>query len=309
MATDYLDEALPNNNLRGVIVANYKAAAALPAYTYANGTAGVGATITYNATGAPATIDGQTPALNDILLLNSTEAAAGSDAGVYKCTTLGTVGVAHVWTRATAADTAAKIAGCNVDVTFGTAGANSEWTINLAAASITVGSTTLTFVNPNTSATVPSALGTAATGTSPHLARRDHVHTLPSVDALAATAGALAMANNNITGVKSVILNGEIDDGNSSTSKTIDFSAGPFHKMTLTGNCAITLTAPAGPCVCRLKLTQDGTGSRTISMVTTVLWAGGFVPIPTPTLTTGVTQVFFQYDGSAWTGWAMYGFA
>lgn len=170
-----ITEALPNNNLRGVIIANYATTAALAAGTYANGTAGVGATFTVTAVGALAAIDGQTPALNDIVLVK--DQASGLQNGVYKVTTLGDGSTSAVLTRIPAADTAAKIAGCNVDVLLGTANANTVWAINLAAASITVGTTALTFATPHTSATVPADIGYPDTvGTAPHLARRDHVH-------------------------------------------------------------------------------------------------------------------------------------
>jgi hypothetical protein len=305
--TTYLDEALPNNNLRGIIVANYATTAALAAGTYANGTLGVGATFTVTALGALAAIDGQTPAAGDIVLVKGQ--ASGLQNGVYTVTTLGDAGTSAVLTRITAADTAAKIAGCNVAVALGTANANTAWTINLAAASITVGTTALTFVNPHTSATVPAALSTAAAGTSPHLARRDHVHTMPSADQLATCAGAVPLNNNNLTGVKTAVLNGLIDDGNSSTSKTIDFTTGLMHKLTLTGNCALTLTNPSGPATCLLLLTQDGSGSRTISFVTTVISAGGAVPVPTSTATTGKTMLMLVWDGTNWWCTAAYGFA
>jgi hypothetical protein len=201
------------------------------------------------------------------------------------------------------------LAGCQVAVLLGTSNANTAWELNLAAASITVGTTALTFANPHTSATVPAALSTAAAGTSPHLARRDHVHTMPSADQLATCAGAVPLNNNNLTGVKTAVLNGLIDDGNSSTSKTIDFTTGLMHKLTLTGNCALTLTNPSGPATCLLLLTQDGSGSRTISFVTTVISAGGAVPVPTSTATTGKTMLMLVWDGTNWWCTAAYGFA
>jgi hypothetical protein len=302
-----LPAALPANNMRGVIEVNYATTTTLPACTYANGTLGVGATLTGNANGALAAQDGQSPAANDIILVK--DQASGLQNGVYVVTTLGDGSNPFVLTRIVAAATAANLSGCQVSVLLGTANANTAWTINLAAASITVGTTALTFVNPHTSATVPAALSTAAAGTSPHLARRDHVHTMPSADQLATCAGAVPLNNNNLTGVKTAVLNGLIDDGNSSTSKTIDFTTGLMHKLTLTGNCALTLTNPSGPATCLLLLTQDGSGSRTISFVTTVISAGGAVPVPTSTATTGKTMLMLVWDGTNWWCTAAYGFA
>ena len=69
---------------------------------YANGTAGVGATLTASANGAIGTIDGQSVSLNDRVLV-----AAQTDAttnGIYTVTSLGGVSSKWVLTRATDAD-------------------------------------------------------------------------------------------------------------------------------------------------------------------------------------------------------------
>jgi hypothetical protein len=65
------------------------------------------------------------------------------------------------------------------------------------------------------------------------------------------------------------------DDGSSSTSKTIDFSAAQYHKLSMTGNCTFTFTAPAGPCVVQLELTQS-TGSHTMTLPASVKWPGNY---------------------------------
>jgi hypothetical protein len=66
--------------------------------TYANGTAGVGATLTAGSFGA-LTIDGYTVLLGDRILVKNQ--ASSFQNGVYTETTLGTGGVAYVLTRAT----------------------------------------------------------------------------------------------------------------------------------------------------------------------------------------------------------------
>ena len=127
----------------------YAFAAAPPAYTYSNGTAGVGATITANAHGVW-TVDGQTLTVGDRILLPSAYAAAGSDAGIYTVTTVGTASVYTVLTRAADFNTATAGVpgtiqyGAFVSVVRGTAYANTLWTMTQSAA-ITVGSTALTF--------------------------------------------------------------------------------------------------------------------------------------------------------------------
>lgn len=69
---------------------------------YANGTAGVGATLTASTNGA-LVVDGYTVLLNQRVLVKNQ--AAGLQNGIYTLTTLGTGGVPYVLTRATDADT------------------------------------------------------------------------------------------------------------------------------------------------------------------------------------------------------------
>ena len=123
-------------------------AAALPANTYANGTAGVGATLTASGIGI-LTVDGQNIVLNDRILVKNEVAPANN--GVYTCTTAGTAGVAYILTRATDMDDATsssgaqEYAGAYVYVQAGTANTGTGWVCNVAP-SPTVGTTAITFV-------------------------------------------------------------------------------------------------------------------------------------------------------------------
>lgn len=93
----------------------------------------------------------------------------------------------------------------------------------------------------------------------------------------------------------------ETDNGNSSTTDTIDWTLSNKQKSTLTGNCTFTFTAPPGPCSLVLKLVQDGTGSRTVTWPAAVHWSGGVAP----TLTTTASRVdiiTFYYDGTTYFG-------
>jgi hypothetical protein len=67
--------------------------------------------------------------------------------------------------------------------------------------------------------------------------------------------------------------------GNSGTSLTLDASSasGWIKTITLNGNCTFTLTgATAGQLTqLELVLTQDGTGSRTVTWPASVKWSGG----------------------------------
>jgi len=93
----------------------------------------------------------------------------------------------------------------------------------------------------------------------------------------------------------------EYDNGNSGTSKAIDWSNGIRQKVTLTGNCTFTVTgAPTNTSVLQLKVIQDTTGSRTIA-VTGAKWANAVVPVPTSS-TGAVDIVTFYYDGTSYYG-------
>lgn len=115
--------------------------------------------------------------------------------------------------------------------------------------------------------------------------------------------GALDAQNNSITNIDDIEVqghsyaDGEVDDGNSGTADTIDWTTGNFHKSTMTGNCTYTFTAPTGPTTLILKLIQDATGSRTATWPGTVLWPGGTAP----TLSTAgnsVDIISMYYDGT-----------
>lgn len=100
----------------------------------------------------------------------------------------------------------------------------------------------------------------------------------------------------------------EYDNGNSGTSKTIDWSAnGHKQKITMTGDCAFTFTAPAGPCNLLLKKIQDGTGGRVPTWPAAVKWPGGTKPVHSGASKTDI--VTFYYDGTDYYGVANMDFA
>jgi hypothetical protein len=130
----------------------YATTAALPAATYNNGTAGVGATLTGNANGA-LTVDSYTftsPADNGTRILIKDQ-ANGAENGVYTLTQAGnsSPGAPFILTRSTDMDTV----GTGVDqidegdfflVTGGTANLNTAW-VQQTAPPITVGTTPIIF--------------------------------------------------------------------------------------------------------------------------------------------------------------------
>jgi hypothetical protein len=92
----------------------------------------------------------------------------------------------------------------------------------------------------------------------------------------------------------------EVDDGNSSTADTIDWSAGSAHKSTLTGNVTYTFSNPVtgGSYVLRVL---SGAGGFTVTWPATVKWYGGVTP--TVTSTASRMDLFnFYWDGTNYYG-------
>lgn len=124
------------------------ATTALPACTYANGTAGVGATLTANANGAFPAVDGITLTATDTLPPDVLVAGqvAGLQNGVYRLTTTGTGGTPWVLTRRTDLDEASELEpGVAIVVAEGTNAHDTIWLISTDTA-IVVGTTAISWL-------------------------------------------------------------------------------------------------------------------------------------------------------------------
>ena len=111
-------------------------------WTYANGSSGVGATLTASGNGVVA-IDGVNLALNDRVLVKDQNPA--TENGIYYVSTAGAVGATLVLTRATDADTASELSsGVFFFVESGSANADNGYVMTQDTA-ITFGSTTVDF--------------------------------------------------------------------------------------------------------------------------------------------------------------------
>jgi plastocyanin len=119
-----------------------KTAAALPANTYANGTSGVGATLTGTTNGAMAAVDGVTLAANDRLIVD--QEATGSHNGFYAVTQLGDATHPYILTRTADADEPGELVNAAAKVSEGSTFADQEWQCTTNAP-ITVGTTALVF--------------------------------------------------------------------------------------------------------------------------------------------------------------------
>lgn len=119
---------------------------ALPAYTYANGSSGVGATITASV-GGPLTVDGVLVIAGDRILVKN--GAAASDNGIYVVTDPGSSSgpTPFVLTRATDCDHAANYpTGAFTLIEQGTNLAGFSFVVSTQGSPFTIGSTSITWV-------------------------------------------------------------------------------------------------------------------------------------------------------------------
>lgn len=135
----YVDAAV--NGLNSQIPCNYGSTTALTA-VYANGTSGVGATLTASANGV-FTVDGATPSVGQRILIKDQANAAQN--GAYTITNAGSASTTWVLTRATDYDTSAEMnAGDGFYVDSGSTLANTLW-VQSTPAPIVVGTDSIVF--------------------------------------------------------------------------------------------------------------------------------------------------------------------
>ena len=134
--------------------------------TYANGTSGVGATLTNSGTLAALALDGVTLAVNDRVLVKNQATAAQN--GIYTVTNIGSASVAWVLTRAVDADSSAEISCAVVAIDAGTANGSGLWT-NTFRATDTLGTTVMNWyeVMYNSGTWAINTTGSAAKLTTP----------------------------------------------------------------------------------------------------------------------------------------------
>lgn len=136
--------------------------APLPAVTYANGTGGVGATLTANANGALPAQDGVTLVLNDRILVK--DQVAGLQNGLYFVSQVGDGSHPFILTRTTDADSNAEVtAGLFTFVEEGTTQMDSGWVLTTTNP-ITVGTSSLDFTQFSGAGSITAGSGLQKVG-------------------------------------------------------------------------------------------------------------------------------------------------
>jgi hypothetical protein len=174
--------------------ANGATTAALPAYTYANGTSGNGATITGTAIGALGALDtGYTPAAGDLLLVKNEAGSAQAYNGLYVVTAAGSGATPYRLTRHPDMDAASEFSGALIPIgPAGQGNANSIWLCN-PAGSVTVGTTAILFTELNAATQLLAALGGGLQIIGNQISMLGY-STVPVGSLLKVTAGGLAQA-------------------------------------------------------------------------------------------------------------------
>ena len=134
----------------GIVLSAAKAASTIAlTATYSNGTLGVGATLTNATTQAAFTLDGQSLAVGQRVLIKNQASALQN--GVYQITTMGDGSHNWVLTRVTDFDQAAEMLGGTViEVTNGTVNAGTVWELFTSVVTVGTNSVTFTYINITT---------------------------------------------------------------------------------------------------------------------------------------------------------------
>ena len=166
----------------------------LPASTYNNGAAGVGATLTGDAVGI-LTIDGEDVVLNDRLLIK--DQAAALENGIYECTTEGTAGVAFVLTRTTDNDTSAEILSSFCFTREGTVNGTYGF-VNTNSAAINVGVDDINWTQFSSAGNITAGAGMVQAGNVFNIQTADANHIVVNADNID-TGPNVALSSNNLS--------------------------------------------------------------------------------------------------------------
>lgn len=159
---NYVDNAIQGVTWKEAVQA--ATTAALAANTYANGASGVGATLTANANGAIANIDGYAVVAGDRLLVQNE--ATASHNGIYTATQLGDGTHPYILTRATDNDDGTEIAASAVFVLNGTTNGNQGFIVTspLVGGTMTMGTTSITWTQFSGVAELTAGTGITISG-------------------------------------------------------------------------------------------------------------------------------------------------
>ena len=269
---------------------NYATTAALNANTYANGTLGVGATLTGNSNGA-ISIDGFTPTVGQRVLIKNE--VTQSHNGAYTVTQVGTGSLPYILTRATDFDTSGS--GTNeIDqgdmllVLAGTTNNNTSW-VQQTVSPITVGTTSLVFLQF-------AAIQTYAAGTGLTLSTNQFSITNAGTSGTYGSASLIPVITTNAQGQITGVTTASNPQGTVTSVAALTLgTTGTDVGSTVAGGsgaAVITLNIPTASATNRGALSsadwstfngKQAAGSYLTAAVTSVGFTGGIITVNTPT--------------------------
>lgn len=89
----------------------------------------------------------------------------------------------------------------------------------------------------------------------------------------------------------------------SGTATTLNLANGNHHKVTLTGNCTLTLSGATNGvrCMMTIRLIQDASGAHTVTWPASVEWVGGSAPtLQTAASAWDIVTLFTEDGGTTW---------
>jgi len=304
----YVDEIAQGLSPKGSVVLG--STVALPAYTYNNGTLGVGATITATAVGA-LSLDGTQPVPGQRVLIKNETAGYAPVNGIY-VVTVNTVGSAFILTRASDMNTGPEFPGSFIFIESGSTLADTGW-VCTTDSPVTVGTTAIVFTQFSGAGQYAAGTGLTLTGTTfsitnttvsagsygngdynatftvngqGQLTAAANVALTPNAANLSGTTLNSAVVTSSLTSVgtlTSLAVTGNTTSGN------VYANAGTIGAANLTG----TLTTAAQP-----NITSVGSLSSLTVTGTTNLGAVGNV-----TITGGTSGYVLQTNGSGGLSW------
>lgn len=249
----------------------------LAANTYANGASGVAATLTANANGALAVVDGVALIANDRVLIKNE--ASGLKNGIYTVTQVGDGSNPYILTRTTDADQSSELSsGTFLAITAGTINANTLW-VQSTTGTIVVGTTALVW-------TVLSGAGTG-TGTVTNVSVvpangvSGSVATSTTTPAITLTLGAITPTT--VNGLTVTTSTGTLTITN---GKTLSLS----NTLTFTGTDSSSVAFGTGGTVAyrsnNLSVFAATTSAQLAGIITNETGSGSLVFATSPTLVT-----------------------
>ena len=229
----YVDGVASGLDIKGSCVA--ATTAALAAVTYNNGSSGVGATLTANANGALAAVDGVTLLATERVLVKNQAAALQN--GIYTVTTVGDGSNPFVLTRATDFDTAAEMPGGFTFIEEGSTNADNGF-VCTTNAGLTVGTTAINFEQFSGAGQITAGDGLAKTGDVLSVNVDDITTAISSDAVIVKTSANLTTPNIGVANGDSFTASGAVQ-GASLTDGTATITSGAgsgFTTITSTGN-------------------------------------------------------------------------